>query len=71
MGMPFPLALSELSVSNRGLIPWAWAINGCASVISAVLAALIAVDFGFTAVIVMAVFLYITAMLSFPKSANA
>jgi spermidine synthase len=67
MGMPFPVALSELSVSSRKLIPWAWAINGCASVISAVLAALIAVQYGFTVVIVLAVLLYITAAVFFPK----
>ena len=71
MGMPFPVALSELGESNRELIPWAWAINGCASVISAVLAALIAVDYGFTVVIVVAVLLYVIAMLSFPKAAMA
>ena len=69
MGMPFPVALSELGESERGLIPWAWAINGCASVISAVLATVIAVDYGFSMVIVMAVILYMIAMLSFPKVA--
>jgi len=69
MGMPFPAALSELGESNRGLIPWAWAINGCASVISAVLAALIAVDYGFTVVILVVVLLYIIATLTFPRVA--
>ncbi|WP_455211737.1 hypothetical protein [Kaarinaea lacus] len=68
MGMPFPTALSELSDSSQDLIPWAWAINGCASVISAVLAALIAVQFGFTNVIVLAILLYIAAAVFFPKS---
>jgi hypothetical protein len=68
MGMPFPVALSELSTSSQGLIPWAWAINGCASVVSAVLAALIAVQFGFTVVIVLAILLYITAAAFFPRS---
>ncbi|MGD8938300.1 MAG: SAM-dependent methyltransferase [Gammaproteobacteria bacterium] len=66
MGMPFPVALSELSASSQRLIPWAWAINGCASVISAVLAALIAVQYGFTVVILLAVLLYITAAVFFP-----
>ena len=69
MGMPFPSALSALSVSHKMLIPWAWAINGCASVISAVLAALIAVQFGFTVVISLAVFFYIIAAVFFPGRA--
>jgi spermidine synthase len=38
MGMPFPLALSSLAENAQALIPWAWGINGCASVISASLA---------------------------------
>jgi hypothetical protein len=66
MGMPFPVAMSELSVSSKALIPWAWAINGCASVISAVLASLIAVKYGFTVVIGLAVLLYVVAAVSFP-----
>ena len=32
-------------------MPWAWSINGCASVVSAVLATLLAFHFGFAAVI--------------------
>ncbi|KPJ88183.1 MAG: spermidine synthase [Gammaproteobacteria bacterium SG8_11] len=67
MGMPFPVALSELNVTSQPLIPWAWAINGCASVVSAVLAALIAVQYGFTAVISLAVLLYIVAAIFFPN----
>src|SRR3989442_16021229 len=33
MGMPFPLALRYLGRTNAELLPWAWAINGCASVV--------------------------------------
>ena len=68
MGVPFPVALSELSASSSVLIPWAWAINGCASVVSAVLAALIAVQWGFSVVIVLAVLLYVLAAVYFPRS---
>ena len=48
MGMPFPMALARISQTTPALIPWAWGINGCASVISAILATLIAMQFGFT-----------------------
>jgi len=58
MGMPFPLALTGVGADVPDQIPWAWAVNGCASVIAAVLAALLAVHFGFTAVVVAALILY-------------
>jgi hypothetical protein len=45
------------SVDAR-LIPWAWGINGCASVIAAVLATLLAIHLGFTAVVLAALLLY-------------
>jgi len=42
-------------------IPWAWAINGFASVVGAVLATLLAIHLGFAAVILLAVLIYGTA----------
>ncbi|MEE8499093.1 MAG: hypothetical protein V3S27_00865, partial [Kiloniellales bacterium] len=33
MGMPFPLGLARLSREAPALVPWAWGINGCASVV--------------------------------------
>lgn len=61
MGLPFPLALDRLGRSAPQLIPWAWGINGCASVISAVLATLLAIHFGFRIVILAALLLYLCA----------
>ena len=61
MGMPFPRALARLNAIDRPLVPWAWGINGCASVIGAVLAALLAIHFGHTAVILAGVVLYAAA----------
>jgi hypothetical protein len=58
MGMPFPIALSRVAAGAADFVPWAWGINGFASVVSASLATLLAVEFGFTPVIVMAVALY-------------
>ena len=34
------------------LIPWAWGVNGCASVLSSILSVMIAVAFGFSWVLV-------------------
>jgi spermidine synthase len=63
MGMPFPLGLARVGREAPDLVPWAWGINGCASVISAVLAALLAIEVGFSAVVGLAVALYVLAAL--------
>jgi spermine/spermidine synthase len=68
MGMPFPMALSKLSQTMPELIPWAWGINGCASVISAILATIVAMQFGFSVLIMLAVVLYLVAAIYFPDS---
>ena len=61
MGMPFPLGLRRVAERTPDFVPWAWGINGFASVVSAVLATLLAVHFGFTVVIVLAILLYVAA----------
>jgi hypothetical protein len=58
MGMPFPLGLARVRATDARLLPWAWGINGCASVVGAVLATLLAIHVGFTAVILAALLLY-------------
>ena len=68
MGMLFPLGLKRLADHAPGWIPWAWAINGCASVIGAVLATALAIHFGFTAVIALAVALYLVAAIAFARA---
>lgn len=67
MGMPFPMGLARLSLTRPQLIPWAWGVNGFASVISAILATLIAMQFGFMMLVVFAVVLYGMAAYFFPK----
>ncbi len=66
MGMPFPMGLSRIAIVAPTMIPWAWGINGCASVISAVLATVLAIQYGFTMVIVLALCLYGMAAISYP-----
>jgi hypothetical protein len=62
MGMPFPRGIAALRASED-VVPWAWAANGSASVVSAVLAAMLALSFGFTAVLVIGAGLYLGAAL--------
>jgi hypothetical protein len=64
MGMPFPLGMATLQQNSPNLIPWAWGINGCASVLSAILAVLLAIETGFNGVMLCAVVLYVMAWIS-------
>ncbi|MGI9237164.1 MAG: SAM-dependent methyltransferase [Woeseiaceae bacterium] len=65
MGMPFPLGLKYVAATAPNFIPWAWGINGFASVVSAVLATLLAIEFGFVLVIIVALVFYTIAALIF------
>jgi len=64
--MPFPLGLKLLSSVNESAgdkhIPWAWGINGVFSVVSVVLATIIAVELGFVWVMVFAIAAYFFAL---------
>ena len=64
MGMPFPLGLKLVSFSNDSQIPWAWGINGVFSVVSAVLATIIAVELGFVWVMAFAIGAYLIVIAS-------
>jgi spermidine synthase len=61
MGIPFPLGLARVARYTPDLIPWAWGINGCTSVLSAILATILAIHYGFTVVVVLAMILYVLA----------
>ena len=69
LGMPFPLGLKALGNRAPLLVPWAWGINACASVVSASLATFIALHIGFTPVLGCALVLYALAA-AFPPQAT-
>ena len=71
MGMPFPLGLRLAAREGPDLVPWAWGVNGCASVASALLAALLARRVGFTGVVAIAGAIYLVAPLALPRRAAA
>jgi len=48
LGAPFPRGVAWLESRAPDLIPWAWGVNGAASVIASVGAALLALSFGFS-----------------------
>lgn len=51
MGMPFPLGIRALGAAREGMVPWVWGVNGATSVSASVLATLLAIAFGFRAVL--------------------
>jgi len=66
MGLPFPLGLAWLERDAPDLVAWAWAVNGCASVIASVLAAILALSYGFTLVLLLGAGAYSLAVLVLP-----
>lgn len=70
MGMPFPLVLARLRVLAPDFVPWAWGINGCASVVSAILATLLTIGLGARAVVLIAAALYLLAAAIVRRSAT-
>ena len=61
MGMPFPLGLKRLAHNRPDFIPLAWGVNGLFSVISTIVATVLALHAGFRAVIILALGLYLLA----------
>jgi hypothetical protein len=66
MGFPFPFGLIWLESWAPGLKAWVWAVNGCASVVAAVLAAILALTWGFQVVLLGGAIMYSIALLMFP-----
>ena len=64
MGVPFPRALALVEAIDRGLVPWAWAVNGCASVLGSILATMLAVSAGFSVVLAVAGGAYLAGLLA-------
>jgi hypothetical protein len=63
MGLPMPMGLSLLGRRDPDLIPWAWAVNGCCSVVSPILAMLIALSAGFTIVLLCGAGMYLAGFI--------
>jgi len=69
MGIPFPAGIRRLEINGLSAsIAWMWAVNGSASVVSAVLAALLALTFGFTWVFALGALCYLAALLAIALS---
>jgi SAM-dependent methyltransferase len=65
MGMPFPMGLTRTGKMSGWMLPWAWGVNGCASVMGAAGATLLSVAYGFSTTLLVAAALYLFAAISF------
>ena len=61
MGMPFPLLVKRLQKSQPAQIPWAWGVNGFASVTGSIGAVILGMTAGFTVVLIAGVVCYLLA----------
>jgi hypothetical protein len=61
MGIAFPSGIRIIGTLSPDLVPWAWGINGCVSVVSSVLSLVIALSVGFSWVLVAAGIAYLVA----------
>lgn len=61
MGHMFPTGLRQVGKDQPGLVPWAWAVNGFASVVATVATPLLAAEVGFGVVILTATVCYAAA----------
>ncbi len=62
MGMPFATGLRRAGAEANGLVSWAWAVNGGASVFGSTLAVLISMTWGFTITFLMGAASYAVAL---------
>ena len=58
LGIPFAYGIRILDARGSALIPWAWAINGCFSVVGSILTVVISMNFGFNAVMLISAGVY-------------
>lgn len=61
MGIPLPCALAILKEKDAFSLAWAWGINGFFSVVSILLATILAIIYGFKIVIIIAIICYACA----------
>lgn len=61
MGLPFPLGLRWFGTRSAALVPWAWGVNGCASVLASPLAMILAMQWGLVLTVTAAAACYVVA----------
>lgn len=63
LGVPFAYGIRLLNRFNPTIIPWAWAINACATVVGSILTVIFSMNFGFNFVLITAILIYFVTFL--------
>ncbi len=71
MGMFFPSGIQIVRRANAQFVPWAWGINGCASVVGTVASVILAMSYGFRFVTYLALLIYLVGVIGIRASARA
>ncbi len=71
LGVFFPLGIRRAEAIHADLVPWAWGINGCASVTATVLAVVMAMSFGFERVWMISLGVYAAGTAAFLLTSRA
>lgn len=70
LGMPFPTGLAVLAKSSPQSIPWAWAMNGYATVVGISSAALLTIRTGYAMLILLSLVVYMLGFFALLASAK-
>jgi hypothetical protein len=62
--MFFPLGIKVINQVDVGMVPWAWGINGMSSVVSTIVAIILAMNYGFAVVAYLAIVVYLVGTTS-------
>jgi len=65
LGTFFPYGIRLISALDRDFVAWAWAVNGCVTVVGSVASIILAMTFGFSTVIALVVVIYWLGVMSF------
>lgn len=65
LGVFFPLGIRRAAEIHPDLVPWAWGVNGCASVVASVASIILAMELGFVAVWVSSLAIYAVGVAAF------
>lgn len=66
LGVPFAYGVRRLNQLNPGLIPWAWAVNACCTVVGSILAMIVAMNLGFNCVLMLSGLIYLIGFAALP-----
>ena len=65
LGMPFPLGILAVQHKPEGTVAWAWAFNGLFTVVGGIFCAIFSVYFGFRITMIVAICIYLLALLTY------